>query len=156
LDLKFEFSDPCEQHSLIANHILHALPQWFDIEEENKEFCEVVKDLPMIVIYKQEKPIGFCALRVHYGVNCELYVLGVIPQYHRCGLGSNMIEMAEDYCRERQIKYLTVKTLSERSQDAHYVLTRRFYRKNGFRAFDEFPELWDEANPCLYMIKEID
>ena len=50
---------------------------------------------------------------------------------------------------------MTVKTLSERHPDKNYAKTRDFYEKCGFRVFEEFPELWGEANPCLYMIKEV-
>ncbi len=155
-DINIELSEPCDQHANIANLILHALPKWFGIEKAIIDYCEAVKQLPMIVIDQQGKPLGFCALKTHYQINCELYVLGILPQFHRLGLGSKMIQLAEGYCREHQIKYLTVKTLSERSQAPHYDQTRRFYLKNGFQPFEELLDLWDEHNPCLSMIKLID
>jgi len=59
------------------------------------------------------------------------------------------------YCRENAIKYMTVKTLSESHSNKHYEKTRKFYEKNDFRAIEEFPTLWGEGNPCLYMLKEV-
>ena len=37
-----------------------------------------------------------------------------------------------------------------------YMRTRKFYRKCGFRAFEDFPTLWGDVHPCLYMLKEVE
>jgi hypothetical protein len=36
-----------------------------------------------------------------------------------------------------------------------YDKTRAFYVADGFRPFDEFPDLWDADNPALQLIKTI-
>ena len=66
-----------------------------------------------------------------------------------------MVAFIEDYCRENEIPYMSVKTLSERHPDEFYTRTRKFYEKCGFIAFEEFPELWGKENPCLLMIKPV-
>lgn len=153
ININFE-NDPTKREE-ITNHILHALPEWFGIEESIVEYCEASRDLPMVIITEDEKPIGFCSLKVNYGVNCDLYVLGILPQYHRKGLGQRMIAFIEAYCRENHIPYMSVKTLSERHPDPFYAHTRAFYEKCGFIAFEEFPELWGKENPCLLMVKAV-
>ena len=59
-------------------------------------------------------------------------------------------------CGYRDDDPLPVKTLGERHPVPYYARTRRFYHKLGFVALEEFPELWDEDNPCLYMIRDLD
>ncbi|MEE4193668.1 MAG: GNAT family N-acetyltransferase [Anaerolineae bacterium] len=139
----------------IANNILRALPDWFGIEGAIVDYCESSTKLPMVVLYQDEEPIGFCSLKVNYAVNCDLVVLGILPQYHRQGLGERMIFFIEELCREKSIPYMSVKTLSERHPDEYYARTRKFYEKCGFIAFEEIPALWGEENPCLLMIKPI-
>lgn len=39
--------------------------------------------------------------------------------------------------------------------DQNYERTRRFYLAAGFTPLEEFPDLWDERNPCLLMVKSL-
>jgi ribosomal protein S18 acetylase RimI-like enzyme len=155
-EIAFRFLEDANQRKAIADHILHGLPEWFGIEDAIVDFCAASEKLPMVVIVDDEKPIGFCSLKVNYGVNCELYVLGILPQYHHQRLGQRMMAFIEEYCRKQDIRYLSVKTLSESHPDEFYGRTRRFYEKCGFIAFAEFPELWGLENPCLLMIKPLE
>lgn len=43
----------------------------------------------------------------------------------------------------------------ERAHDNMEARTRRFYAKLGFVALEELTELWDENNPCLYLICDL-
>lgn len=155
IGFEVDFEKDFSIHPQIANTILRALPDWFGIEEAIVGYCEESAKLPMVVLTLDEKPIGFCSLKVNYGVNCELHVLGILPEFHGKGLGKMMLDFIEHYCREQAIPYLSVKTLSERHPDPFYARTRRFYAQCGFVAFEEFPDLWGTENPCLLMIKAV-
>jgi ribosomal protein S18 acetylase RimI-like enzyme len=155
-EFAIRFQEDADQRKAIVDHILHALPEWFGIENAIVDLCEASANLPMVVIVDGQEPIGFCSLKVNYGVNCDLYVLGILPEFHHQGLGQRMIAFIEEYCREQDIRYLSVKTLSESHPDAYYARTRRFYEKCGFIAFEEFPELWGTDNPCVLMIKPVE
>jgi hypothetical protein len=61
----------------------------------------------------------------------------------------------EEYCRKHGHEYLTVKTVDESAGYESYAKTRRFYLGVGFVPLEVFPLLWDEANPCLMMIKRV-
>jgi len=52
-------------------------------------------------------------------------------------------------------EFLTVKTLADTHPDEGYAGTRRFYLAMGFKPLEVFPTLWDEANPCLLMVKRL-
>lgn len=109
----------------------------------------------MVVIYKGDNPIGFCVIKINYNINCDLYVLGLLPEYHHKGLGTKMIKFIEDYCRREKIFYMSVKTMSEKSTDKNYAKTRKFYEKCGFASFEEIPDFWGKNCPCLIMIKDL-
>ncbi len=50
---------------------------------------------------------------------------------------------------------MQVKTLSDRHPDAGYKKSRAFYAACGFRPLEEFPALWDPANPALQLVKAL-
>jgi len=126
------------------------------VEESIVEYVEHSRNLPMVVIEEEGKALGFCTLKPYYSLNLNLYVLGILPEYHRQGLGQQMIEFITRYCRDKGIPYMTVLTLSDQSTDPSYGHTRNFYQKCGFCQLQDFPTLWDEQNPCLMMLKEVD
>ena len=130
-----------------------SLPAWFGIESAIDEYVEKVRGLLFITATLHGKTVGFCAVKINYRINADLYVLGILEEYHRRGMGTRIVDFINDYCRQNEVPYMTVKTLSECHPDKNYAKTRRFYEKCGFRAFEEFPTLWGDANPCLYMIR---
>jgi GNAT superfamily N-acetyltransferase len=81
--------------------------------------------------------------------------MGVLPEYHRAGIGRGLLSAAESWLAQRDIGFLQVKTLSPRSADAGYAATRAFYFGCGFRPLEEMPELWGTDQPALQMIKTI-
>ena len=97
--------------------------------------------------------VGFLTLKRHSPYAAEIYVMGVRPEAHRLGIGRALLQQAEAYLQEQGVEYLQVKTLSATHPDPGYTKTRSYYQAMGFRPLEEFPTLWDEANPCLMMIK---
>ena len=81
--------------------------------------------------------------------------MGVLPQYHRRGVGRALLRTAEERLAEGGIEYLQVKTLSPAKADAGYARTRAFYQANGFRVLEEFPTLWGTENPALQLVKRL-
>jgi catechol 2,3-dioxygenase-like lactoylglutathione lyase family enzyme len=81
--------------------------------------------------------------------------MAVVPELHRRGVGRAMLRHVEAGLARDRVEFLQVKTLSDRDPDVGYAKTRAFYRANGFRPMEEFPELWDAQNPALQMIKSI-
>ena len=58
-----------------------------------------------------------------------------------------MEESREEYIRICADLILQVKTVQTGRYD-DYDATNRFYLSLGFKEFEVFPNLWDEANPC--------
>jgi ribosomal protein S18 acetylase RimI-like enzyme len=91
----------------------------------------------------------------HSPFAAEVYVMGVLPEYRRKGVGRAMLRVAEASLASKGVEFLQVKTLSPSKPDVGYEQTRAFYFAYGFRPLEEFPLLWGAENPALQMIKAI-
>jgi len=143
------------EKSNICSDILRALPNWFGIESSIVDYVNAAQYMPFYAAYDDAKPVGFVAIKRHNLFTAEVYVMGVLEEYHRSGIGRKLIEVCENYCRENRMEFLTVKTLDESREDEGYERTRAFYLSVGCRPLEVFLLLWDESNPCLFMAKTV-
>ncbi len=147
---------PLTGQAAVCEPILRALPDWFGIESAIVEYLEHLDAMPTFLAHAGGELVGFLAIKHHFDHAAEMYVLGVLADHHRAGIGRALVAAAESWLRERGIEYLQVKTLSSSRGCEHYERTRRFYLAVGFRPLEEFPTLWDPANPCLQMVKRLE
>lgn len=155
--LEFSKVDEEDVKSEICETILRTLPEYFGIEEAVEEYIEGVREKYFLSVQVGEIPVGFASLKSHNEFTSEIYVMGLVEELHGKGIGKKMVENVEKYLLRQGKKYLTVKTLgSFREDDEPYDRTRGFYRAVGFIPLEEFEEIWDKNNPCLFMVKKID
>ncbi|OFW74963.1 MAG: hypothetical protein A2Y55_06885 [Actinobacteria bacterium RBG_16_68_12] len=62
---------------------------------------------------------------------------------HRQGLGTALLDAAEEYLRARGFEYLQVKTLGPSDPYESYERTRRFCLSSGGAALEENRGLWE-------------
>lgn len=147
--------------STICNTILRSLPNWFGVPESIVDYTKSVRDMPFYACYANDGvsnddiPIGFVAIKVHNTYTAEVCVMGILSEYHRMGIGCKLIDTCVTYCKEHGHRFLTVKTLADLSPDPDYAKTRAFYLAQGFCPLEVFPQIWDEANPCLFMAMSV-
>lgn len=139
----------------ICELILKALPNWFGLEESIKEYINGVKDSTFFSVYVGEIPVGFMSIKEHNEFTSEIYVTGILEEFHRRGIGKRLIKAIEDMLIKENKIFLTVKTLSGSHPDEGYRRTREFYKSVGFYPLEEFSELWGEESPCLLMVKKL-
>lgn len=144
-----------DDKSRITEKILRKLPNWFGIEEAIVDYIARSRDKVFYAASDGSEEIGFLYLKAHNPFTAELYVIGLLEQYHRQGIGRDLILKAEQYLRANNYRFLMVKTLGESRKNEHYDRTRQFYRSIGFYPLEEFTEIWGEANPCLIMVRNI-
>ncbi len=142
-----------ENKEAVCRRILDALPQWFGIEEAKEAYVRAARDLPMFACVAGEEAVGFMTVKVHNEFTAEIHSMGVLPRLHRRGIGTRLLRRAERYVSERDLRFLTVKTLAPSKADENYQSTRRWDQAVGFVPLEELPELWGPDNPCLVMIK---
>ena len=150
-----EITEIHNNKSEICERILRALPDWFGIEQAIIDYTRDVADMPMFCAQEDSETIGFVSLKHHNEHTAEIYVMGVLSEFHRQGIGRKLIEGCERYLVERKYRFLTVKTLSPSRDSAEYERTRKFYEGMGFLPLEEFKTLWGESNPCLFMAKAL-
>ncbi|WP_027339807.1 GNAT family N-acetyltransferase [Halonatronum saccharophilum] len=144
-----------QRKAMVCEDILRSLPEWFGVEDAIKDYIEGVKDKCFFLAKVEEKVVGFLAIKDHNDHTSELYVMGILEGYHRKGIGKELIIITEERLKGLGRKFFTVKTLGEGRESEHYDRTRKFYSGIGFYPLEEFKELWDEDNPCLFMVKSL-
>lgn len=149
-----EFINDESQKKVIAEQILNKLSAWFGVPKYTNEYIEKSAKMPFWAYKKDGEYIGFISLKTTSEYVAEIYVMGVLPQYHREGVGRKLFEAFAAFAKEHGYEYLQVKTV-EKGRYEEYDRTVAFYESIGFRMLEVFPTLWDENNPCMVMIKRI-
>lgn len=139
----------------ISRGILLSLPHWFGIPESTKAYIRECRHMTFWAAFIEEKPAGFLAVKAHNSYSAELYVMGVLEQFHRQGVGTSLFSRCLEWARQRGYEYLQVKTLDESHPDPFYAKTRKYYQAMGFRPLECFSTVWGESCPCLVMVLHI-
>jgi GNAT superfamily N-acetyltransferase len=138
-----------------CSRILHSLPNWFGMEESNRAYIDSLRTSPGAVATDGEDIVGFIALVRHTDDSYEINVMAVPEDHHRRGIGSSLIHWAENWCRERSIPWLHVKTRGPSTPDPGYDRTRQFYLAQGYAPLFESLALWGPENAALVLVKHI-
>ena len=131
----------------ITRQILDALPDWFGIPEAKEGYVNSSGEQLFFATLAEDRPIGFLYLKETGKETVELYVMGVLKEYHRQGIGRQLFEAAKACAVDKGYSFMQVKTV-RMGKYTEYDNTNHFYLKMGFKEFEVFPTLWDEANPC--------
>ena len=151
--MSLEILGPIDADLKSCERILRALPDYFGIEEALIQYLKDIEEMPVFIASLQGDTIGFLAINRHTKVAAEIHVMGVLPEEHRKGVGSALIESAERYLRINGVRILEVKTLGESHPDKNYAKTRLFYLSQGFLPIEEIPDFWCKGLPTLFMVK---
>jgi GNAT superfamily N-acetyltransferase len=135
--------------------ILRALPTWFGIPTSVDDYVAVADRTPTVVAALGGTDVGGTTIVRHSEYSAEVYVMGVLPEYHRRGIGRAMLRYGEEALARDGVEFLQVKTLSPRHPDEGYQRTRAFYLAYGFRPLEEFPRLWSPDQPALQLVKGV-
>ena len=153
IDIRF-ITDASVKQS-IATTVLRDLPEWFGIEESTQEYIDTVVNYPFIAAYDGDSPIGFYSIRHENDNVLDMYVLGIVKEYHHQGIGTLLQHAVDEYARNNGYSYLMVLTLAEKVQNKEYLQTRSFYLSQGFIDFYQNDDIFDPHNPCQIMIKKL-
>jgi GNAT superfamily N-acetyltransferase len=151
----YTIEGPCFGQAAICAPILRSLPAWFGIEAAIRQYTAEIDHLPSFLARETGEVMGFLTIKQHYPVSAEVLVMGILPAAHRQGLGRALLHQAQVWLKDQGVEYLQVKTLGPSNPDENYAQTRAFYLALGFQPFEEFPQIWDENNPCLILVKRL-
>ena len=71
--------------------ILKVIPNQFGIEESTKEYINKSSDLPFFVAIDKSKVVDFISIKENSKYTAEIYVIGVLPGYHKQVIGKKLI-----------------------------------------------------------------
>lgn len=132
--------------------IIGSLPDYFDATDLKK----VKKDFKKhdLFVFDDDGIKGLISLNNKSELVTEILWLAVKKEYQGIGIGQKLLEHTNKISRNKTIE---VKTLDEKAEYEPYVLTRKFYEKNGFKkikTIDNYPG-WSPENPCAVYRKNI-
>ena len=136
----------------ISREILYDLPEWFGMPESTESYINDSEDKAYIAAYIGDEPVGFIVLNQTSKSTSEIFVMGVKKQFHRLGVGRELIKAYEDLAKDLGFSYSQVKTV-ESGHYKEYDITNNFYLAMGYVEFECFTDMWDEWNPCQIYIK---
>lgn len=139
----------------ISRSVLEHLGAWFGIPKATEDYIQNSSEMPFFAAHIRSKTVGFVAIKRNSVHTAEIYVLGVLPEHQRKGIGRRLVGLARGWCSDNGCEFLQVKTLDESHPDPCYADTRRFYESVGFRILESLPQIWGRANPCVVMVMNI-
>ena len=143
-----------ETRRTTARTILEQLRDWFEVDESREQYIEESGEQIFFAAFDGDRPVGFITLKETGKDTAELAVMGVLKEYHRHGIGRQLFDALKKAAQENGYSFMQVKTVKMGVYD-DYDITNRFYLSLGFREFEVFPLLWDEANPCQIYVMYI-
>ena len=138
----------------ITRHILEALPDWFGISDAREAYIAESDHKIFFCAFESDCPVGFLYLKETGRATLELYVMGVLKEFHRKGIGRELFRSAREAAVEQGYSFIQVKTV-QMGKYKEYDRTNKFYLSLGFKEFEVFPTLWDEWNPCQVYVMSI-
>lgn len=135
----------------VTRLVLEALPAWFGIPEAREEYVAESDGKIFFCAFEGDRPVGFLYLKQNSRDTVELYVMGVLKEFHRKGIGRELFNRAKEAARKQNYSFIQVKTV-QMGKYEEYDRTNKFYLSLGFKEFEVFPTLWDEWNPCQIYI----
>lgn len=143
-----------KQKEIISSTILNDLPDWFGLPESTLEYIKCSQELPFWAEVENNIIKGFIVLKETSSCTVEIYVMGVLKEMHKNGIGRRLFNTFYSYAKEQGYLYMQVKTVQEGCYE-EYDRTIQFYKALGFKEFECFPTLWDEWNPCQIYVMSI-
>lgn len=138
----------------IARKVLEALDQWFEVEESREKFIAESAEQTFITAEENGEYVGFLCLKQTGNATVELAVMGVLKEYHRCGIGKALFEEAVKTAKAEGYSFMQVKTVRMGMYE-DYDRTNLFYISCGFKELEMINEIWGDENPCQIYIMSL-
>ena len=156
MNVEVQIADFTEDDRAACSAILRGLPEWFGIEEANLAYIEILGRIPTAVAHIDQQVVGFIALEQSNSKSMEIHVMAADRSLHNRGIGTLLVNWAQEQCREARVPWLHVKTRGPSTPDPYYELTRAFYFAKGFDALFESLTLWGPSDAALILVKKLE
>jgi GNAT superfamily N-acetyltransferase len=151
--LPIELRASGDANAAVAEAVMRALPQWFELEGGLLELVEAARTAPTFIATEEGADVGFLTLKAQTRQAAEITAMGVLPNWHRHGIGRALVEEACRFESDRGAFLLQVKTLGPSHPSEEYARTRAFYEALDFIPLEETTSFWGVGNPCLILVR---
>ena len=141
-----------ETKQTIARKILEALQDWFEVAENREKYISACVNWTFFAAKENDEYVGFLCLKETSKATVELAVMGVLKEYHRKGIGTQLFEAANKIATDSGYSFMQVKTV-QLGVYPDYDNTNRFYQACGFKELEVIKEIWGEENPCQIYVR---
>ena len=143
-----------DEKKAIARTVLEDLTEWFEVEKSRESYIHDCAAWIFLAAKNDDRVMGFLCLKETGNATVELAVMGVMKEYHRNGIGRELVEKAKEVAKADGYEFMQVKTVKMGMYE-DYDRTNLFYISCGFKELEVFPLLWDEANPCQIYVMSL-
>ena len=147
-----ELIKDAESKQTIARKILEALHDWFEVEENREKYISACVNWTFLAAKENDEYVGFLCLKETSKETVELAVMGVLKEYHRKGIGTQLFEAANKIATDSGYSFMQVKTV-QLGIYPDYDITNRSYQACGFKELEVIKEIWGEENPCQIYVR---
>lgn len=139
----------------ICEEITKTLPMWFGISDANEKYANDANIYSSLCIKDDEKDIALLVYKKTLNKLLkkeviDIHWLGIIPEYHRKGLGTKLFNELCLIAKSENIDTITVETLDPAVKDECYLKTVSFYESLGFEISEHFH---DECKMVRMVVK---
>ncbi|KTC82630.1 GNAT family acetyltransferase [Legionella cherrii] len=138
----------------LCQTITKDLPEYFGLPEANEHYAIGVTTRTNFAAKKGGSFIGLVSIDFPYPNNATIYWMGVRRDFHRQGVGRQLIEAACHFANTQGATTITVETLSPSEAEENYLKTYLFYQSVGFKALFDLKPAGYEWN-MVYMVKKL-
>lgn len=139
----------------LCQTITMDLPEYFGFPEANEHYAIGVKTRTNFAAKDDDNYIGLVSIDFPYSNNANIYWMAVRSDFHRQGVGKQLIEAACHFAKTQGAITITVETLSPSESEENYLKTYLFYQSVGFNSlFDLKPAGYEWS--MVYMVKKLD
>jgi GNAT superfamily N-acetyltransferase len=155
LRLPIELRANGDANAAEAEAVLRALPDWFELEGALLELVQAARTSPTFIATEEGGDVGFLTLSSRTQEAAEITAMGVLPEWHRRGIGRALVEEACQFALDQGARRLQVKTLGPSHPSEQYARTRTFYEALDFIPLEETTAFWGVGNPCLILVRTL-
>lgn len=137
----------------ILESLTALLPEWFGQPDSNLHYAQQAEILSGWVANVDGKDIGLLLVKDQGPLSAEIFWMGVIPEYHRRGIGRALVETACADLVHRGVRFLFVMTLHPDDPYEPYQRTRLFYENLGFTLALTDHGFGQTRDPLAYYVK---
>ena len=128
---------------------MNALPEWFSPPEDIVNKSVIHREYPFIVAFDGSKAVGFAVLKIHNEYTADVYNFGVLKEYHRMGIGHQLMDACVEFCKENNYKFLTVSTNKSISALLRCSVTQKSNISSAMRTPPRMP--FSKSAACIFL-----